>query len=530
MQLFFDTLYHSLLLATDPLLLLVILAGTLWGCCAGALPGLTSVVAIGVMVPVTFTMPPIFAIAFLIAINVGVAFGNSIPAILVGIPGTPSAVLTALDGYALHRQGKSGLALGVTYFASVTGQFISTLFFVAMVVPLAYLTYVFLSPELFALYMLGATALICLTSENIVKGLASSAFGLTLAMVGRDQISAVSRFDFGLTELRGGMDTVPVVIGLLAVSELFRSMRQSFQWDLEATRFKAKFPPLSALRRVTPNVLVGTAIGSIIGAVPGLAGSAAAVMSYQQSRLWSKHPEEYGRGSIEGIASNEAAQAADQAGELVPTFGLGIPGSASMVVMLGALMMHGFLPGPLLIKEAPQLLYASVTGLLGATLMLALIGWFIARALLKLVTFDRSLILIGALGMTMVGAFSIERSIFDVGLLVFFGTIGYFMLRYGYSPAGTAIGFVLGSGLEQNLRAGLLLFGGDVWVFLSRPWTAGVLLVALALLVFGTYSTLKLARREAALRKLALAHHLRIDAETGLAKAVNAPTADPSRP
>ena len=179
-------------MAADPLLLGLVLAGVLWGCAVGSLPGLTSVIAIGVVVPFTFSMPPIFAVAFLVSINVGVSFGNSIPAILVGLPGTPSAVLTALDGYALHRQGKSGLALGVTYFASVFGQFISTLFFIAMVVPLAYVTYVFLTPELFALYFLGATALICLTSNNIIKGLASSAFGLTLAMVGRDPISAPS--------------------------------------------------------------------------------------------------------------------------------------------------------------------------------------------------------------------------------------------------------------------------------------------------------------------------------------------------
>ena len=340
------------------------LAGVLWGCAVGSLPGLTSVMAIGVVVPFTFSMPPIYAVAFLVSINVGVSFGNSIPAILVGLPGTPSAVLTALDGYALHRQGKSGLALGVTYFASVFGQFISTLFFIAMVVPLAYVTYVFLTPELFALYFLGATALICLTSENIVKGLASSAFGLTLAMVGRDPISAVIRFDFGLSELRGGLATVPVVIGLLAVSEIFRSMRQRFEWDAATTTFQRKIPAALGAQAGHAEHLRGHGDrcdhrrhtgpwgircgGHVLPAVEALVEASGGIR----------------KGSIEGIAANEAAQAADQAGELVPTFGLGIPGSDTMVVMLGALMMHGFLPGPLLIKEAPQLLYASVTGLL----------------------------------------------------------------------------------------------------------------------------------------------------------------------
>ena len=472
MDLFFGTIYNAAIMCADPLLLVLALAGVLWGCAVGSLPGLTSVIAIGVVVPFTFSMAPIYAIAFLVSINVGVAFGNSIPAILVGLPGTPSAMLTAIDGYALHRKGQSGLALGVTYFASVFGQFISIFVFVALVVPLAYVTYVFLTPELFALYFLGATALICLTSTNIIKGLASSAFGLTLGMIGRDPISSVMRFDFGITDLRGGLATVPVVIGLLAVSEIFRNMRQSHPWDSATTTFTAKFPPLAKLRQVTPIIFVGTAIGAIVGAIPGLGGSAASVMSYQQSKLWSKHPEEYGKGSIEGIAANEAAQAADQAGEMVPTFGLGIPGSDTMVVLLGALLMHGFIPGPLLIKEAPQLLQASVAGLLAATVMLAVVGWFIARVLLKLVTFDRALVLIGALGITMLGAYAAERSTFHVLLLVIFGIVGYFMIRYGYSTAGAAIGFVLGAGLETNLRSGLLLFG-DVWHFVGASMDGG---------------------------------------------------------
>jgi putative tricarboxylic transport membrane protein len=508
MDLFFNSLIQSLSIAADPFIVIGIFAGVLWGCAAGALPGVTSVIAIGVMVPFTYGMPPTFAVAFLVAINVGVSFGNSIPAILVGLPGTPSAVLTAIDGYALHKQGKSGLALGVTYYASVFGQFISIFLFLLMVVPLAQLTYVFLSPELFALYFLGTTAIISLTSRNILKGLVAAAFGLAIATVGRDPLSAVTRFDLGLVELRAGIEVVPVVIGLLAVSELFRSMRHSFRWDALSSTFTATFPNLRELRRVTPAVLVGTTIGSIVGAIPGLGGTAAAVLSYQQTRLMSKHPEEFGRGSTEGIAANEAAQNAAQAGEMVPTFGLGIPGSGAMVVLLGALLMHGFIPGPLLIIEAPELLYASVTGLLVATVMLALIGWSIARLLLKLVTFDRSLVLVGALLLTMVGTYSIDRSVFDLFLLILFGIVGYFMLRYGYSTAGAAIAVVLGKGFETNLRAGLLLMEGDIVAFLSRPWTASILLFSVILLVHGTVNMLRLVRSEAAQRATALAAHL----------------------
>jgi putative tricarboxylic transport membrane protein len=507
-DLFLNSLTQAAQLAADPMVVLFIFGGVLWGCVAGALPGVNSVMAIGVVVPFTFTMDPIPAVAFLIAINVGTAYGNSIPAILVGVPGTASAFLTAIDGYALHKRGESGLALGVTYFASVTGQFLATLMFLFLVIPLAGLTYVFIAPELFALYLLGATTLVMLSGSNILKGLAAAAFGLTIAMIGRDPLSAVTRFTFGFPELRGGIQIIPVVLGLLAVSEIIRSMRQSYKWEALAPDFSPKFPPLSALRRVFPFILVGTGIGSVIGAIPGLAGSAAAIMSYQQSKLWSRYPEEYGKGSIEGIASNESAQNADQAGELIPTFGLGIPGSSAMVVLLGALLMHGFVPGPLLIKESPQLLYAAVAGLLIATLILALIGWWIARSLLRVVTFDRSFVLVGALFLSMIGAFSLNRSVFDVYVLLFFGCVGYFMLRYGYPPAGASIAAILGTGLESNLRGGLMLKQGDIIAFVIRPWTALFLSFALALLCYAIYSTVKLLRKEKLARKLALERHL----------------------
>jgi putative tricarboxylic transport membrane protein len=263
--------------------------------------------------------------------------------------------------------------------------------------------------------------------------------------------------------------------------------------------------------------MLGSVIGSFIGVIPGLAGSAAAIMSYQQSKIWSKHPEEYGRGSIEGIASNESAQNADQAGELVPTFGLGIAGSGSMVVLLGALLMHGFIPGPLLLTEAPELLYAAVAGLLCATAMLGLIGWWVARSLLVVVTFDRALILVGALSLATLGVFSVNGAVFDVLVMLVCGVIGYFMQRYGYPPAGAAIAMILGGGLETNLRAGLMLKGGDVVAFVVRPWTAVFLAVALFLFLYGVYSTVQLVRRERRARAQALERQPGADPRAGIA-------------
>jgi len=475
---------------SSPSVLLTIVAGVLWGMVAGALPGINSVIAMAIALPFTFELDTSSAVMCLIAVNVGVAYGNSIPAILIGIPGTPAAILTAMDGHKLHKCGKGGLALGVTYIASVFGQFIGTFLFLAMVVPLSTLTYVFLSPELFALYFLGIITVVSLTSRNILKGLISMAFGLVVATIGRDPLSAVVRFDFDIWALREGLDPIPVVLGLLALSEIFCSMRQAYSSGMLAAHVSPKFPHLKEIRPVLPSILGGTIIGSVIGAIPGVGGTVAAIIAYQQSRMWSKHRENYGHGSLSGIAANESAQNASQAGEMVPTLGLGIPSGGTMVLLLSSLMIHGLVPGPLLINERPDLLYAAVTGLLVATLMLAIVGWFVARLFFRIVMLDYSAILCGSLLLTMVGAYTVNHSQFDVIVLVVFGMIGYVMHRYGYSVAGATIGMILGGGLEVHLRAGLLLVG-DVWSFVTRPWTAVILTVAALLLFQGILRTLK---------------------------------------
>jgi len=506
-DLFVNSIQQGILMCFDFWLLVLILAGVLWGIFAGAItigPNL----AVGVILPFCLTLPPTYAVALLCAVNVAVSYGNSIPAILIGVPGSSSAMLTSIDGYALHRQGKTGLALGVQYYGALTGQMVSNFYYLFMVVPLAQLTYVFLGPEMWALYALGIVSIVAITGDNLVKGLAACAFGFALSLAGRDPISAVLRFDL-FYDLRGGLAITPTIMGLLVAAEIFRQFRQNFKWAEITAHFEAKFPPLSALARITPHVIAGSVIGTIVGAIPGLGGTQAAFMSYNQAKLWSKHPEEYGHGSIEGVAANEAAQNASQAGEMVPTFGLGIPGSSTMVFLFAAMLMNGFIPGPMLIKQAPQLLYASWgPGLFLPTIYMLLIGWPICRVLLKVVTIDRTLVLMGALGLCMIGTFSLENNIVHVYYMIFFGVVGYFMTRYGYPVAATSISLVLGRGFEAYFRRGLLLCDNSLVKFFTRPWTLAITLLALGLVIYGIWGTVKLLNRAAVARKQYVAEHL----------------------
>ena len=495
MHLFIQTFASAFQMMLDPSILLVMLLGAVIGSVAGSLPGITTTLAVSVTLPFTFSMSPTAAVAFLVAITVGVNYGNSIPAILVGVPGNPSAVLTAIDGYKLHIRGESGLALGTQYFAALIGQLVSTVFFVALVVPLSQLLYVFLTPELWALHLLGLTAVVSLVGKNAFKGMVAALFGLAVAFVGPDPVSLMPRFTFGFFELRSGFEVVPVVIGVLAISELIRSSRQIYAWKEVSGGFRGKFPSWHHLRSMLKPILIGAVAGTGFGVVPGAGGTAGTFIAYQQAKVWSKHPEEFGNGSVEGLAANESAQNAGQAGDMVPTFGFGIAGSGSMVLLLAALTVHGIVPGPLLVKETPEMLYAATAGLIGAALILGIIGWPIAKALLHIVTIDRSVVLTVALVMSIVGVYALRNSTYDVVVMMAFGVVGYFMLRYGYSVAAFALAVVLGENFEGLLRRGILLEGGDFGAFVSRPITAAMIVASIVLLALGIASTMRASRK-----------------------------------
>jgi putative tricarboxylic transport membrane protein len=469
---------------TDPMLWVFVLIGTLLGVLSGAMPGIGTTLAYGLVLPFTFVMAPVYAVAFLLGISVGVMYGNSIPAILMAVPGNPAAILTVIDGHALQKQGEGGLALAVSLVSSLVGQTLGILMFVLLLVPLRGLAYAFQSPELFALFALGMIALVSLSGKNILKGGLAALFGIFVAIIGLDPINNSPRYHLDTVILRNGLDVVPVVIGLLALSELIRSTRQLYQWGSPDDEGEARrFPKWGRFRRTWKPTVVGSIIGTFVGAIPGAGATPAAMISYQQAQFMSKTPEEFGNGSIEGVAVNEAAQNASNAGELIPTLGLGIPGSGSMVLLLTALTVHGFTPGPRMMDASPQLLHAAIAGMFAAVIFLAFTGWFMASAMMKAVSMDRAVVLGVAIAFVSVGLFSLNGRAFDVFVAFIFGIIGYYMHRYGYSVAAASLAVVLGKGFEQHLRQGLSLTQNDWWQFLSRPITGITLLIALMLLV-----------------------------------------------
>jgi putative tricarboxylic transport membrane protein len=482
-----------------PTVWLFVAIGAMWGVFVGAMPGIGTTLGYALLIPLTFNLPAVTSVAMLLSVAVGSQFGNSIPAILVGVPGGSASVMTVLDGYTLFKQGKGDIALGASYMGALVGQILSIPLFVALVIPLANLAYIFQPPELFAMYTLGMVAIVAIASDSIVKGLTSAAFGLLIGVVGLDPLTGVVRFTFGVVALRPGFDDVAVVVALLAGGELLRSARQSFQWPVEGGEEakRIRLPRMSRMggRDMIPPLLGGTLIGTLIGAIPGAGATPAALISYQQAKLWSKRPEEFGKGSLTGIIANEAAQNASNSGELIPTLALGIPGSGSMVILLGALIAQGFVPGPYLITRDPELLYAAVAGLVGGTVLLAFVGMRLAGWMLRAVRIDRSVMIVTSLALVVLGVLALRSSINDVAVLIGFSLVGYFMYRYGFSPAAAALAVILSRNFEASMRHGLSLSDDSWLVMLTRPITAALLFASFIFLFGGFWRQYRTWRR-----------------------------------
>jgi putative tricarboxylic transport membrane protein len=465
----------------QPLNLLAILLGSLWGVVAGALPGISSSMAVVLGIPFTFTLHPITAFSMLVSIYCGAITGGSITAILFGIPGEPSAVCTVIEGHTMAREGHAAHAMWIAIIASVVGGIFSILFMMAATPLIARFALAFGPPEYFALMILGLSVVSSLTGSSLGKGFLSCLFGLFLATVGTDGITGAERFTFGTTVLLGGFSFVTAMVGLLAVSEVFLEAEKPFQEQVAAAEYRGlrtERPSWAEWRNHIGILSWSSALGTVVGALPGAGATIASFLAYGEASRWSKKPEKFGHGADDGLIAAEAANNASTGGSLTVLLALGIPGSNTTAMLLGALMIHGLQAGPLLLANRPDVVYGIFMAALLTNLVMILTTIWGIRLFLQLNRLPYSVFASVIMILCVIGAFGVNNSVDDLYVMFFFGMIGYVMVKFGYPTAPAVLGLVLGDLAELSFRRGLLLSEGDPMIFLTRPLSATLLVLA----------------------------------------------------
>jgi putative tricarboxylic transport membrane protein len=473
-------------------------AGTLWGIFGGALPGISPSIAMALLLPLTYGMDPIPAIVLLASVYVGAEYGGSIPAILIRTPGTNASAATTIDGFAMAKAGRAGEALGISLVAGLGGGLVGLVFLVLATEPLAELALRFTPPAYFALAVLGLSVIAGLSSGSLLKGLIGAGIGLAIATVGTDPVSGVPRFTGGSAELLAGIRPILVMVGLFAVAEMFSQISEP-PWDrADARDTRLKLPSFAVLRQTFRAQAIGWGIGTFEGVTPGAGGTVAAFMAYNEARRWSRTPEAFGHGSAEGVAAPEAANNVVTATALVPLLSLGIPGSNSAAVLLGGFLVHGLTPGPMLFAKAPDVVLGLYWGLLVANIAMLLLGLVILTPCIWLVNRPKPYLIAGILCLIVSGVFAIEQSLFDVGLVLGFGVLGYLLRLAGVPMLPMVLGVVLGFMLESNFRRSLVLSGGDWMIFVEDTVSLILLLLAAALTVWSAWREFAARPKESA--------------------------------
>ncbi|HEV7252731.1 MAG TPA: tripartite tricarboxylate transporter permease [Mesorhizobium sp.] len=463
--------------------------GVLWGMCGGSLPGISTSIAMALLLPFTFSLDPSTAMVLLASVYVGAEYGGSIPAILIRTPASGSAAATVFDGYEMHRQGRSGEALGLSLVGGTIGGLVGLIVLTLLTERLADFALLFTPPAYFALGLLGISVVASVSSGAPVKGLIAGVLGLAIATVGTDPLSGVARFTFGRPELLEGIGIVTVMMGVFAVSELMMQSRRSDaggneQAALAAASTRLVLPSLKTLWRLRVAQVIAWVLGIIEGLTPGGGGSIASFMSYNEAKRWSKEPEKFGKGSEEGVIAPETANNVVASTALIPTLSFGIPGSNSTAVLLGALLIHGLQPGPLLFTAHPDVVYGLFGGLFVANFAMLLLGAVLLTPVIWLVRRPKPFLQGGIFVLIISGIYSINQSVFDIGLILVMGLLGYVLRTLRFPLLPLVLGVVLGFMIESNYRRSLLLTQGDHMVFLRDP-TAAVL-IGLALLLVAT--------------------------------------------
>lgn len=465
-----------------PSVILTLLLGVVAGTITGILPGLSATMTVAILTPLTFGMDTVPAFALLIGAYCAAVYGGSITAILAKIPGTPAAVMTSLDGYPLGQQGKAGLAIGTATISSFIGGVFSVFILAIFATPIANYALDFGAPEYFAIAVFGFSVIIYISSKNLIKGLISTCIGLLLSSVGLDPMSGFERYTFKMFELLNGIELLPVMIGIFGLAEVMNVINKRTE-DIKITKQISRvWVNKKEFKEILPSIARGSVLGTFIGAVPAAGGTIAAIISYGLEKAFSKHPERFGHGALEGVAGPESANNATTGGALIPLLTLGIPGDAITAVLLGALMLHGITPGPMLFQNDIEIVSSIYIMMMLANFMFLGVGLTGAKIASRLITTPvRYFMPIVAL-LCCVGSYSLRNSVFDIFVLLTLGTIGYIFSKIDVPASPLILGLVLGEIAEINLRRALVITSGNVIEVFKRPITAAFIIATLLII------------------------------------------------
>ncbi len=466
--------------------LLFMILGTVLGIVVGALPGLTVTMGVSILVPLTYSLSPASAILMLLGIYCAGNYAGSISATLVNIPGTPSAVMTSLDAHPLALQGKAGLAIGIATITSAIGGIFSV-FAMAIFSPLiASIALRFTSLEMFTVALFGISIMAYVSPGSTVKGLIAGFLGLLIATIGLDPLSGRSRYTFGQVNLLSGVQFIAAMIGLFGVSEILLSVHKSLGEKAALHRIERMGEATREIPRLWAVILRSSVVGVIVGAIPGAGGTIAAIVAYAQQKRLSRHPEELGKGSLEGIAAAESSNNACTGGAMTTLLSLGIPGDAVTAILIGAFVIHGLKPGPLLFEQHLDLVSAIIIGMLIINVLLLAFGLAGARYFAKLLHIPRAILNTGILALCVIGTYGIQNSMYDVVVMLAFGLLGFAMTRLDFPRAPMVLGMILGPLLEENFRRWLALANGDYLGSLLKSFRTNPISLVLVLLTIAT--------------------------------------------
>jgi len=481
---FFSNVLMAFSVSFQPINLFYCFMGVFIGTLIGVLPGLGPVATISILLPSTFKMEPTAALIMLAGIYYGAQYGGSTTSILVNIPGEAASVVTTLDGYKMARQGRAGPALGISAFGSFIAGTVATVLIMFMAPPLAYLSLQFGPPEYFTLMLLGLTVLTYLSSGSTIKALMMACVGIFLGTIGTDIISGLERFTYQSYTLMDGLGLVPVIMGLFGISEVLLNIEESEVREIYKTTISNLLPTLQDWKDSIMAIFRGTFIGFFLGILPGGGAVIGSFASYAVEKKVSKRPEMFGNGAIEGVAAPESANNAASQGAFIPLLTMGIPANVVMAIFLGALLIHGIKPGPLLLKNHPQLFWGVIGSMYIGNAMLLLLNLPLIGIWLKILKIPYSVLFPLILLMCVIGVYSVHNNMVEIIIMLVFGVVGYLMRKFKYEGAPLILAFVLCPLFENALRQSLILSHGSFFIFINRPVSLIFLGCSILLLMF----------------------------------------------